>query len=76
MLFQRSLIEWRTVFWIAFVVFNVTNLVYIFYASGNVQPWNTPHLMNKSTDDAFVMEPEASKDSEEPSHEKFSYKKY
>jgi ACS family sodium-dependent inorganic phosphate cotransporter len=44
---NRLLIEWRTVFWIAFGVFNVTNLVYILGASGEVQPWNTPHLMNK-----------------------------
>jgi ACS family sodium-dependent inorganic phosphate cotransporter len=39
--------EWRIVFWIAFGVFMVTNAVYIIWASGEVQPWNTPHLMNK-----------------------------
>lgn len=37
---NQSIYEWRIVFWIAFVVFNVTNLVYVIWASGEVQPWN------------------------------------
>ncbi|XP_052895472.1 putative inorganic phosphate cotransporter isoform X1 [Anopheles moucheti] len=45
---NHTLDEWRIVFWISFAVFNVTNLVYVIWASGEVQPWNTPHLMNKS----------------------------
>jgi MFS transporter, ACS family, solute carrier family 17 (sodium-dependent inorganic phosphate cotransporter), other len=31
---NSSLSEWRAVFWIAFVIFNVTNLIYIIWASG------------------------------------------
>lgn len=45
---QRTLLEWRTVFWIAFGVFNVTNVVYLIWASGDTQPWNTPHLMHNN----------------------------
>ena len=44
--------QWRTVFWIAFGVFMVTNLAYILWASGETQPWNTPHLMNKTIEGA------------------------
>lgn len=45
---NTSLYEWRVVFWIAFVVFNVTNVVYVLWASGEVQPWNEPHLLKHS----------------------------
>lgn len=47
---NHSLEEWRIVFWISFAVFHVTNLAYVLGASGEVQPWNTPHLMNKSVE--------------------------
>ncbi|XP_039429753.1 putative inorganic phosphate cotransporter isoform X1 [Culex pipiens pallens] len=47
---NHSIEEWRLVFWIAFAVFHVTNLAYVMWASGEVQPWNTPHLMNKSVE--------------------------
>jgi hypothetical protein len=39
-LLQHTLLQWRTVFWIVFGVMNVTNLIYVFTASGEVQPWN------------------------------------
>lgn len=45
---NSSVNEWRSVFWITFGIFFVTSIVYILWASGEVQPWNTPHLMNKS----------------------------
>lgn len=44
-IFQSLLSEWRTVFWIAFGVFNVTNLAYILGASGEVQPFNSPETI-------------------------------
>lgn len=47
---NRSISEWRLVFWIAFIIFVVTTVVYSIWASGEVQPWNTPHLMNKSVE--------------------------
>ncbi|XP_046434551.1 putative inorganic phosphate cotransporter isoform X2 [Neodiprion fabricii] len=34
--------EWRVVFWITFVVFFVSNLVFDIWADGEVQPWNDP----------------------------------
>nr|XP_023026033.1 putative inorganic phosphate cotransporter isoform X2 [Leptinotarsa decemlineata] len=37
---NHTLKEWRTVFWISFAVFNVTNLVYCFFGSGEEQKWN------------------------------------
>lgn len=36
-------------FWITFAVFNVTNIIYVIWASGETQPFNTPHLVNKHT---------------------------
>lgn len=42
---NQTLVEWRIVFWIVFVVFLITNIVYLFYASGDVQFWNDPELV-------------------------------
>lgn len=53
---EQSLTQWRLVFWIAFVVFNVTNVVYIIWASGEIQPWNDGYLVKKSTDTASTSE--------------------
>lgn len=45
---QHTLLQWRTVFWIVFGVMNATNLVYVFTASGEVQPWNWAQQPRKS----------------------------
>lgn len=45
---NTTVYEWRVVFWIAFGVFNITNIVYVIWASGEVQPWNDPHLLKES----------------------------
>lgn len=37
-------------FWIAFVIFIVTSIVYMIWASGEVQDFNTPLLLNKSAE--------------------------
>lgn len=37
-----AITEWRVVFWISFVIFMVTTVVYVIWASGEVQPWNNP----------------------------------
>ncbi|CAB3371453.1 Hypothetical predicted protein [Cloeon dipterum] len=37
---DKTRLQWRTVFWIVFGVMNATNLIYVFTASGEVQPWN------------------------------------
>ncbi|XP_065338059.1 putative inorganic phosphate cotransporter, partial [Cloeon dipterum] len=37
---DHTALQWRTVFWIVFGVMNVTNLIYVLTASGEVQPWN------------------------------------
>lgn len=41
----HTLTEWRTVFWISFGVFNVTNLIYCFFGSGEEQWWNVPQAL-------------------------------
>ncbi|XP_048508611.1 putative inorganic phosphate cotransporter isoform X2 [Athalia rosae] len=40
--------EWRIVFWIVFVFYAITNLIYLLYASGDVQKWNDPDFLIKS----------------------------
>ncbi|XP_051157949.1 putative inorganic phosphate cotransporter isoform X5 [Leptopilina boulardi] len=42
---NKSLTEWRTVFWIVLVVFIITNIIFIVYASGEVQDWNDPEFL-------------------------------
>lgn len=32
--------EWRDVFWLSSAILIATNLVFLQYGSGNVQPWN------------------------------------
>lgn len=46
---NTSLYEWRVVFWIAFGVFNVTNIVYVIWASAEIQPFNDPDFQRKSS---------------------------
>lgn len=49
-IFQRTLYEWRTVFWIAFGIFNVTNLVYVIWASGETQAFDNPKKLMQAED--------------------------
>lgn len=37
---QSTLLQWRLVFWITLVVFLVTNLVFVAWASADEQWWN------------------------------------
>ncbi|KAJ8967622.1 hypothetical protein NQ314_002741, partial [Rhamnusium bicolor] len=47
----HTLIQWRTVFWISFAVFNFTNLIYCIFGSGEEQWWNIPqNLKNQKLD--------------------------
>ncbi|GLG96910.1 hypothetical protein R5R35_000893 [Gryllus longicercus] len=59
---NSTLQEWRLVFWIAFGVFMGTNLVYVFTASGEVQPWNDPLSMRQKEMDDGLVEYQAPKD--------------
>ncbi|KAG7210886.1 hypothetical protein KM043_012367 [Ampulex compressa] len=42
---NQTLTEWRLVFWIVLVVFVVTNLIFVLFASGEVQYWNDPEFI-------------------------------
>lgn len=42
---NENVTEWRLVFWIVFAVFILTNLVFVLYASGEVQYWNDPEFI-------------------------------
>ncbi|XP_019869672.2 putative inorganic phosphate cotransporter isoform X5 [Aethina tumida] len=37
---NHTLTEWRTVFWVSFAIFMVTNVIYTIWASGEEQWWN------------------------------------
>ena len=58
---NQSLYEWRIVFWIAFGVFNITNVVYIIWASGEIQPFNDPELLKKSKESLANSDSEANR---------------
>jgi ACS family sodium-dependent inorganic phosphate cotransporter len=58
---NTSLYEWRVVFWIAFGVFNVTNVVYIIWASGEIQPFNDPELLRRSKESLANSDSEANR---------------
>lgn len=50
---EPTLYNWRLVFWIVFGVLTSTNLMYLFFASGEVQPWNDMEQLtrdNRTTD--------------------------
>lgn len=40
MIEQKSLLEWRIVFWLTFGILFITTVAYTLWASGEVQPWN------------------------------------
>lgn len=42
LILQSLLTEWRIVFWITFVIFFVTTVIYVMFASGEIQDWNEP----------------------------------
>lgn len=44
---NQLLSEWRLVFWIVFVVFVVTNIIFVLFASGDVQYWNDPEFVRR-----------------------------
>lgn len=46
--------EWRVVFWITFVIFAVTTLIYCLWASGDLQPWNEPNNMKLIQDPSYI----------------------
>lgn len=43
---NQTLSEWRFVFWILFGVSVVSNLLFLIYGSGEVEPWNDPEFVN------------------------------
>ncbi|CAD1468967.1 unnamed protein product [Heterotrigona itama] len=44
---DQTLSQWRLVFWIVFAVFAVTNLIFVLYASGEVEYWNDPEFVRR-----------------------------
>lgn len=40
---QSTMEEWRDVFWLSAAILIATNLLFLQYGSGDVQPWNQPN---------------------------------
>jgi len=57
--------EYRVVFWSTFVIFILTTIIYIIFASGEIQPWNEPLSMNQKLFDSgpkgYASDPEKAK---------------
>ncbi|KAK9881230.1 hypothetical protein WA026_015344 [Henosepilachna vigintioctopunctata] len=47
---NHTLLEWRTVFWITFGNFMVTNIIYILFGSAEEQWWNKPQVREDAGD--------------------------
>ncbi|XP_030383667.1 putative inorganic phosphate cotransporter [Scaptodrosophila lebanonensis] len=47
---NATLLEWRTVFWVAFAVLFVTAIIYCIWASGEVQPFNNSTIVPRFVD--------------------------
>jgi MFS transporter, ACS family, solute carrier family 17 (sodium-dependent inorganic phosphate cotransporter), other len=45
---DRTLTQWRMVFFISCGFLVITNMVYIIFATGKTQAWNNPEQPNKS----------------------------
>lgn len=48
---NQTLSEWRLVFWMICCICILTNLVFVLYASGEVQEWNNPDFERKKKTD-------------------------
>lgn len=44
---NRTITEWRLVFWIIFAVFMGTNLIFVVWGDAEVQHWNDPDFLRK-----------------------------
>lgn len=55
----------------------ITNLVYVIWASGEVQPFNTPHLINKAYEEEGVVAAKGKEDDQKSidSNKKIEYVK-
>lgn len=42
---NQTLTQWRLVFWIVLAIFIATNLIFVIFASGDVQYWNDPEFV-------------------------------
>ncbi|XP_076241697.1 sialin [Calliopsis andreniformis] len=65
---NETISEWRLVFWIVLGVFIVTNVIFVLYASGEVQYWNDPEFIRRDREqrrmrkkDKEVQKPEEGK---------------
>lgn len=54
---NQTIGEWRIVFWIVFVIFVSSDVVYLMYGSGEVQEWNDPPCSSEQV--TMDKEPEA-----------------
>lgn len=59
--------QWRTVFWIAFGVFVITNIIYVIFGSGEEQWWNMHELPITTTATTNSSESSFSRDDNESS---------
>lgn len=43
---NQTISEWRLVFWIVFMIFLVTNTIFLIYGSSELQEWNDPTFLS------------------------------
>lgn len=62
---EQTLTQWRTVFWIVLGVFIVTNMIFVIFASGEVQYWNDPEFVLRDIEQKKSPDAEKQTSSEE-----------
>lgn len=68
---NRTLQEWRLVFWVMCVVLILSNFVFIFWGSGEVQSWNEPITVTDDTELAAQNRRRSTLPGGEPIREKY-----
>lgn len=63
--------EWRLVFWVMFAVLVLSNFVFIFWGSGEVQPWNEPSSQTEDPEEIPEKRRKSTLSGGEPIREKY-----
>lgn len=48
-MFQRTIYEWRVVFWIMFISLIIASSIFTLFGSGELQPWDNGEINDSST---------------------------
>lgn len=53
--FQRTLLQWRSVFWITAAILCISNLLFVLLGSAKVQSWNNPRKRQRANSENSIL---------------------